>query len=429
VRILFMLGMYQPRPSANGICCEQVIKELINFGYDVTCIVNGERNSPDVELLEGAKIHRIKTRLTYRLIEWVEYNDSSKLAFVVNKIALIMNKIKSFIFSPFWPLVSPAYTYRFYTKAKELYHKQAFHIVVPVYTPIDSLIAGYMLKRKFPEIKYVPYFLDSLSGGYGPKIFSKSRIIKVGLAWEKRLLTNADRIVVMKSSENHHRLYNANSSYFEKFKFLDIPLMVQRKRRTLSAKVCRSILDSEKINLVYAGSIPYPIRNPEFIFKIFENLSCENAVLTFIGTNNCPSIFKKAQEKLGEKLNVVENLPHESVLEILQQADFLINIGNNNDSMVPSKIFEYMAMGKPIISTYPIDNEPCIPYLKQYPLALLLDERDQDVQKMVERVNDFINNSKGKNTDYEEIKDVFYKNTPNAFIEIINGLFLKENIQ
>jgi glycosyltransferase involved in cell wall biosynthesis len=325
-------------------------------------------------------------------------------------------------------LVSPAYTYRFYAKAKELYNKQAFDIVVAVYTPIDSLIAGHMLKRKFPEIKFIPYFLDSLSGGYGPKIFSKSRILKVGLAWEKRLLTNADKIVVMKSSENHHRHYNANSSYFEKFKFLDIPLMVQR-RASAGSKVCRYILDSEKINLVYAGSIPYPLRNPEFILKIFENLSCENAVLTFIGTNNCPSIFKTAQEKLSENLNVIGKLPRESVLKILQQADFLINIGNNNASMVPSKIFEYMAMGKPIISTYPIDNEPCTPYLKQYPLALLLDEREQDVQKTVEQVYEFLQNCKGRNMDYEELKDVFYNNTPKAFIEIIDGLFLKEIIK
>ncbi|MEG0570843.1 MAG: hypothetical protein RR497_04270, partial [Oscillospiraceae bacterium] len=53
------------------------------------------------------------------------------------------------------------------------------------YTPIDSLYAAHLLKKKFKDIKMVAYFLDSLSGGYGPKCFSKKQIEKIGLKWEK----------------------------------------------------------------------------------------------------------------------------------------------------------------------------------------------------------------------------------------------------
>ena len=34
-----------------------------------------------------------------------------------------------------------------------------------------------------------------------------------------------------------------------------------------------------------------------------------------------------------------------------------------------------MSIGKPKISIYHTDDEPSIPYLKKYPLALLIDER------------------------------------------------------
>ena len=56
------------------------------------------------------------------------------------------------------------------------------------------------------------------------------------------------------------------------------------------------------------------------------------------------------------------------------EADVLINIGSSVDTMVPSKIFEYMATGKPIISFFRHDTEPSIHYLGHYPLTLLIKE-------------------------------------------------------
>ena len=87
--------------------------------------------------------------------------------------------------------------------------------------------------------------------------------------------------------------------------------------------------------------------------------------------------------------------------------------------MTPSKIFEYMSYGKPIISTAPISNEPCMKYLKTYPLSLVVDENNNSLDCNVEIVESFILNNCCKHCDSENLKEIYALNTPKAFYDTI----------
>ena len=103
--------------------------------------------------------------------------------------------------------------------------------------------------------------------------------------------------------------------------------------------------------------------------------------------------------------------------QFYRKAHVLINLGNKESAVIPSNIFEYMSYGKPIISTYSIDDEACIPYLNKYPLSLLLDERETDLKKQRKILEEFILDVKGKSVDFKEIKDIFKNNMPETFVE------------
>lgn len=411
--------MYKPKPSANGVCADKVMKSFVENGDSVTCIVNGEYSSPNYETIDGINVRRIKPRLSYRLKELSENTNSEKYAKALSIISIIINKIKSLMMVFFWPLISLGYTYRFYKRAKQEHEKEKFDIVVSIYTPIDALIGGYLLKKKYPNIKFVPYFLDSLSGGYGPKCFSTNMVIRNGQKWERKLLKNADLIIAMKSSEQHHIKYNKQNYFFEKMIFLDIPL-VNKSKITLRGL---NILDKSKINVVFIGSIPYPVRSPKYILEVLEKVDNDKLQIIFVGENNCPNIFEKSKSALNEKLTLYDRVPYNKAQEIMIEADILINLGNNNSSMVPSKIFEYMSMGKPIISTYCIDDEPSITYLKKYPLALLLDERNEDIFSEAKKIEVFIKENIDRQIPYNLVEDKFKLNTPKAFVKEVEKLF------
>lgn len=100
----------------------------------------------------------------------------------------------------------------------------------------------------------------------------------------------------------------------------------------------------------------------------------------------------------------------------------MLNIGVNTPSAISGKIFEHMYYGKPIISTYSIDNEACIPYLAKYPLSYMIDEIITDLESQAKKLNLFIEEYKNKRISAENIINEFYLNTLNAFINIIEEL-------
>ena len=86
-KILFMLGMYHPQYSANGISCKNVIDECVNSGYDVSCVVNDYYGEKKEDVIDGAKIYRIKHRLFDRVIQWCDRNKGKLYVPVIKKFA------------------------------------------------------------------------------------------------------------------------------------------------------------------------------------------------------------------------------------------------------------------------------------------------------------------------------------------------------
>ena len=258
INILFIVTESK---SANGICCRAVMEQLVSEKHNVYCITNSEYT--DFPKTDGVFYKTVKPRLTYRLFAESEITEG------INKkirsfLAVVINKIKLFISIPTWPLISPLYSNRLFKAAFTICKNNKIDCIIPIYTQIDTLIAARRIKRKFPYIKYIPYFLDSFSGGYGPKNFSKEWTIKRGIKWEDKLLPEADKIVMMKSCEEHYKKYSANKSYYNKILFLDLSLFIPRIVNNDS-----NFFNNDKINLLYIGTIPVHIRNPEYFLKLF----------------------------------------------------------------------------------------------------------------------------------------------------------------
>jgi len=355
----------------------------------------------------------VSPRLTYRLYSFLSHE---KRLSVIGKITgnflfYILNKIKLVLTVHSWPHISKAYTKRIEKLAYEVCCIHDIDIIVPIYSQIDPLIVADSIKKKLPSLKYIPYFLDSLSGGYGPKLFSKKLIITRGLKWERLLLQNADKVVIMKSSEAHHRLYSSSESYYKNFVVLDIPLLFNN----LTCKSPHKLLTNNMINLVYVGSLPAKIRSPHYLLNTFMAINNANWNLYFIGDESCTIVNEFA--KKNNHIHVIGRCNHDTIIQYEKEATALINIGNSNPNMVPSKIFEYMSLGKPIISTMPIKTEPSAAYLNKYPCSLLIYEDQSNYAESAQLIEDFIKNNNKCAIDLNKLLVDFYANTPAAFAD------------
>ena len=65
-------------------------------------------------------------------------------------------------------------------------------------------------------------------------------------------------------------------------------------------------------------------------------------------------------------------LPPDEAAALENRADVLVSLGNTYDNQMPSKLFGYFATGKPVLHLAVSENDPTLPYLARYPLALVL---------------------------------------------------------
>jgi glycosyltransferase involved in cell wall biosynthesis len=101
-------------------------------------------------------------------------------------------------------------------------------------------------------------------------------------------------------------------------------------------------------------------RNPTFLWTALASLKTDIEV-RLIGR-----IDDVVREQVISKVPdvVIEpNVAHEVAVRKMFDADlllFTVNQGDGNDSMIPAKIFEYLATGKPILGIGPVDGDAAV---------------------------------------------------------------------
>ena len=405
--ILILLDHYLPMASANGICCENIAGSLIENGYNVN-IVAYAYDDKRYEEINGACVY---------YTEYVKKPSAgalSKLAFYTKWLLCPSRYPITEIKERTWAIIETA---------SRVIEEKSIDTLICVHLPIETLIAGVRLKEKYPEINCVSYMLDSLSGGFVPRLlpgkFCRARKIK----WENNLQKSFDFTVLMESCRNQYDAVFSASTWYKNAVFGDIPLFKAKEQKETD------LADSSKAyTMSYVGTMGDGVRTPYYFLKLLGLIEAPNISFAYAGKNNCDeNTFASAMENVKEKDNVTVTalgmLSHSEALSVVEGAEILVNFGNVVPTMVPSKIFEYMSYGKPIISTYSIDSEPCLPYLRKYPCVLLIDERDMDIEKKARELEDFISTNRNAKVDVKGIEDIFYANTPQAFVKALRERF------
>lgn len=414
-KILFTIQWYPAKDSANVLCDDKIIQEVLKTdNYEIHCLVYKPNGFAKFDIINGVRIHRFSRGLYFRYYLWAREN-KSKIGASINRIIL---RIKQILTIPSYPCYEPLATLKYAKEAKKLHKKEKFDIVISEHHGFDTLYAGHALKKYDPNIKFVPILWDPFTGKEPAKYLPKGYAEKKLLNSESKILSNADCIIAMMSSIEYHKKMSINKAYYDKYRFLDIPGIIKPKESLADAK----FIDESKINIVYSGVLSLPERDPSYIVELLNQTKYAKDInLVFLAIGNGVDKLYGLKETFSGNLVINGYVSREEINAIYHKSDVLLNLGGSNPYMVPSKIFEYMSYGKSILSTYYIDDESSKKYFEKYPLALCIDERkNKDKNKAI--LEEFIGSKLNKKIEFEDVKKAFPYNLPESYVKVIKDV-------
>ena len=408
-RILFVTYSYpNAHKSASVLCTHRVIKCVQDSGlYDVHVLCYQFDNEEQEMLLDGINIHRV------RPTRWLRYLDGLQMSRKHESLRHIMTIIQKLFAMWCYPKMLPV-SYERLKKASQLLHnKVSFDIVISEHYCVESLLCGCSLMNKY-GVKHIAILWDPIKGQtvthYLPKSFTDNRIEKI----ENFAINNSSLIISTGTMKEYYR--NIEDGAFGKRKFLGFPGIIAPEKDA-DVNVSQYIREGY-INIVYSGQLSSVYRNPIPVVDLFNNCTYASKInLIFFAMGD----VKERLDSFSFKGNLSNNgyIPINELHTIYRHADFLLNISHTNANMVPSKLFEYMSYGKPIISAYITEGDAAEKVLTHYPESLVLN-LNQSIIENSNKLESFLE-AKHNYVPFESVQEIYKDNTPDAYLELINN--------
>jgi len=387
-KILIALYAYYPFANANTNAMLSYIAELKKV-YDVFIVTQNNTNKARrQEIIDDITVIRYRKPSGLRkLVYWSHSIEKNKQRIWYKQITVMACKI----------LFDPLYTFLKQPEYKEierLLKKYSFKFVLSTCALFTSHLNMLKLrKRKKVTIPWFAYFMDPYAYYIGNR--HKTGLIKQ----EREIYQNADIIFVTeeiyienKSNENALFLAKTIPIKFGNFSLAKYPLI-------------EDIFEKGKINCVYVGSLfDEEIRSPEYFYRIINNL--DDRFCVHMVCNNLSRGIMDLRDRVLNNSSIVRwynSLPLEICKGIISNADILVNLANRLENQTPSKVFDYIGAGKPIINLFSLEKDTSKRYLEQYPVKLNLREDDSLLLDNVEKFKSFCVENKGKTIDTEVI--------------------------
>ena len=379
-KILIVCSHYLDDTDANAICVRNLVKEFSkkNEIYIITDESNDSFTYKKNELTTNVHLYFVKSSFYETLLKKDVSMFRHLLLFFYSFFRRVINL---FVF----PNVSPIRTKKITSIAKSIINEKAIDYYLATYRPFESIVCGEKLKKHFCNVRFISYHLDNLDGHC-----YKSRIIA-------RIIKNRIRYAFKRENKLYDRIFVTFTSHLSGDKTIKIGLPVYKKNESISFNYQ---FDNNYINIVYVGSLNKNNRNPEYAFSLFSryNDTHDKKILVHLWGNT----IGLSELLVRYKIFVIDNGPicNKYTQYIYENCDCVLNVGNKiTTDMLPSKLFQVFATGKPIIS-FNKKEDKSIEYLRDYGNSILLSydcfENDYKLlEESIELLNAVDNSRKG----------------------------------
>lgn len=419
MKIVFMTSSYYPYFSAIGKCVNNIVN-ILKIENEVIVISNMPiNNSISAFDYENHRVIRIRTKYMAKR-DILKYGRNDKI------ITRLLKKVKLFILRLHGYLniilsketLDKSLINEFYNSLSKL---DFIDLIIPTCYPFESVMAALKYKHMInKKVKIMPFLFDKFSDS--PTLhrnkFNQLLKYKHNHNLEKEMIVNSSKVLYVDSWIK--KMEEDFSKYKDKLIHVEHPLIVDS---FFEQVICNEIVD-DFIHVIYTGVLDKEVRPPSFTLGIISKMIEKNSKLIFHFYILGNAIDEVSYYSKKYSKNIINYGQVESNVAIakIKQSNILLSIGNTDISLVPSKIFEYMSSGKPIIHFYHSEKDKVISMLKDYELGYCVDQCKIINDKEIDNLIEFCISKKNYMKSFEEVKETFYKATP----QYISDIILKE---
>lgn len=403
--IVFVVGRYTPEYSANVNCIKNVISELEQQDFKIS-IVCASTTHTGVDVVDNAVVHRIQyTNYASRL--------SACKSKMKKRVLVLGHFLKSVLLLPFYPNVTPSITCKVYRKLLEIQRSEGIDCLIGVFQPYFPIKASLKFKKAYKSIPVVGYYLDVMKGTNKPFGTTQHFFEMLCDKAQKKDFSKLDRVLLPECSWMYY-----DTEYYlelrEKMIYLNFPTLLKENFIGETVKC--------SMNLTFAGTTNKIYRNPTKAIRLFTRLKefYPNLVFNLYGGSNMRDELKQLESQ-SDGAFVYHGTVNKDVADTaIQQADYLVNFGNDVSGMVPSKIFELISTGKSIIHFTPGNEDSSVEYLNKYPKTHIMSYQESEEELLLKMKNVF--DAKTIDIDFDTIERLFFSATPKAVAEKITAV-------
>ncbi|MEA4894588.1 MAG: hypothetical protein VB064_04925 [Oscillospiraceae bacterium] len=366
----------------------------------VICIQTGNHKLSG-DLIDGINVYSVTSpgnSLQHTIDSAAQRAEPVPAHLFYKAVQLLYKPVRGFRSLFFYPSGLRWHIKKAYSCMEEVNRHDPIDCVCAISAPFSSFIAGTKWKSNHKTVRLITFSLDTYTTG-----LVRNRNLLIRLFWEDYSV-RLERQIFAAADFNFITIGIQNDSK-------SLQCYPQEKTRVLPNLISLPPVDIEaekapdKFIFMYCGGFYQKIRNPKYMLDTLLCIDDLNFQLDLYINSACQETVDGAIDKSNGKFIRHSYISSDEIQKEMCKADFLIDLGNSLAGATPSKTFQYIATGRPIILFAPDGYKS--EALERYPLSLIINQSIHSAKEASDMIRGFCLENRSKRLCPEEIISLY----------------------
>lgn len=397
LKLLVISYSYTPDLTPRAFRWSKIAMLLAGRGHEIHVLCSGLTQLEDENYANsGVSVYRVRDWLlnASSRVSPDSLSSNSNISSNLNNkkitILVVLRKLVRAVWrAVFWPDYSCGWIVPALIAARKLCLKNKYDWIISVSHPFSGHVVGLVCVSTFSKSRWFVDISDPYSDMSDPSPNNFLLYSRLNKFVESRVIKLAE--IVSVTTEQTKKLYESSFSINTSKVHVIPPLLSLPEIDHIVYK-----RDERVIRFIYVGTLYKSLRSPIFVLKcinaLCQSLSDMNIELHFYGAlNDCREDFDFIDYAKNFKVITHGLVSRDHVTRSMAEADILINIGNNSETQLASKVIEYMVMAKPILNFISIEHDSSLSVLQNYSSILTIFRNDENFSaEIIESIKKFV---------------------------------------